>query len=389
MYPRLPLTIGYITVADPHDRRSWSGTHHFLLKALEERFHEVVPLGPLAPQPQQFIAQAFNQITLKVLGKRFNYRDSFLMARAYDRLLRKRMRGRHFDLLVAPAGLTTVSLLKTDVPIVHINDRCLAGALDYHAILRDLLPFSQRDGLALEQRTLRRSALTLYASDWATEAARRAVPEAAARIHTLPFGVNLPVLPSPPSPRTFPDGPVRLLFIGTKWEEKGGPIAYDALLDLKQRGVQATLTVCGSMPPPQFNDPDLVREGFLDKNDPAQLARLQELLRTADFLIVPTRFEAYGIVFCEAAAYGVPALATRTGGVPTIVDDGVSGFLFGPEERGAVYADRIAQLVQRPDQWQAMRVAARKRFEQRLTWPAFVAGLVDQLSALGLISSSR
>ncbi|HRQ86246.1 MAG TPA: glycosyltransferase, partial [Flavobacteriales bacterium] len=70
---------------------------------------------------------------------------------------------------------------------------------------------------------------------------------------------------------------------------------------------------------PEFNDPDLVREGFLNKNLPADMARLEHHLRTADFLILPTRFEAYGIVFCEAAAYGLPALASRTGGVPTIV----------------------------------------------------------------------
>lgn len=384
-----PLTVGYITVDDPHDRRSWSGTHHFLLNALRDRFEEVLPLGPLKPQPALFIGQTLNQLSLKLLGKRFNYRDSFLLARAYDRLLRKRMRGKRFDLLVAPAGLTTVALLKADVPIVHINDRCLAGALDYHMILRDLLPFSQRDGLALEQRTLRRAALTLYASDWATEAARQAVPAAAERIHTVPFGVNLPALPPPPTQRRFPDGPVRLLFIGTKWEEKGGPIAYDALLELKRRGVQATLTVCGSTPPPQYNDPDLVRAGFLDKNDPGQLGRLQELLRTADFLIVPTRFEAYGIVFCEAAAYGVPALATRTGGVPTIIADRITGFLFAPEQGGADYADRIHELVQHPERWQTMRTAARERFEQHFTWPAFVRAMEDHLVSAGLINNVR
>lgn len=359
------------------------------MQALAERFQEVVPLGPLKPQPELFLGRAINQVSLKVPGKRFNYRDSFLLARPYRRVLRSRMRGGHFDLLVAPAGLSTVALLDTDVPIVHINDRSLAGALDYHVILRDLLPFSQRDGLALEQRTLHKAALNLYASDWARDAARRSAPDVAHRIHTLPFGVNLPTSPAPPAPRTFPNGPLQLLFIGTKWEEKGGPIAHEALQTLKRNGIAARLTVCGSIPPPQFNDPDLVRAGFLDKNDPKQLGRLQELLRAADCLIVPTRFEAYGIVFCEAAAYGVPALATRTGGVPTIIQDGVTGFLFDMEAGGAVYAARIMELLQHPEQWQAMRTAARRRFEQHFTWPAFVDGLVGHLSAAGLIKSAR
>src|SRR5690606_18155207 len=215
----------------------------------EERFLEVVPLAPMEPQPEQFIGQAFNQITLKVLGKRFNHRDSCLLARAYRRVLHRRMRGRHFDLLVAPAGLTAVALLDTDVPIVHINDRCLAGALGYHAILRDLLPFSQREGLALEQRTLGEATLNIYASHWAADAARLVAPDLPGRIHTIPFGVNLPLIPPIPAARAFPEGPLRLLFIGTKWVEKGGPIAYDALQALKRQGIKATLTVCGSMPP--------------------------------------------------------------------------------------------------------------------------------------------
>jgi len=384
-----PPRIGYITVDDPLDRRTWSGTNYYLMKALEERFGDVVPLGPLKPQPELFIGQAVNQAALRVAGKRFNYRDSFLLARAYRRVLRQRIREERFSLLVAPAGLTTMALLDTDVPTVHINDRCLAGALDYHGILRDLLPFSERDGLALEQRTLHRAALNVYASAWAADAARRAAPGAATRIRTIPFGVNLPAPPPPPVARSFPDGPLRLLFIGTKWEEKGGPIAYDALLELKRRGVPATLTVCGCAPPPSLNDPDLVRAGFLNKNDPAQLARLQDLLRTADLLIVPTRFEAYGIVFCEAAAYGVPALATRTGGVPTIIADGVTGFLFDTEQEGLAYAQRAHELVLRPERWQEMRVAARQRFEQYFTWPAFVDTMAGQLASLGLISNSR
>lgn len=389
MAEKSPFTIGYITVDDPHDRRSWSGTHHFLLRALEERYGTVLTHGPLRPQPELFFCQALNRAALLLLGKRFNYRDSFLMARAYRRVLRRRVRARPVDLLIAPAGLTTTALLDVGVPIVHINDRSIAGALGYHRILKDLFAFSRREGLELERRALRNAALTVYASAWAADAARRAEPAAASKVQVIPFGVNLPAPPPPPAQRTFPDGPVRLLFIGSKWEEKGGPIAYDALLELKRRGVQATLTVCGSTPPPRFDDPDLVRAGFLDKNDPAQLARLQELLRTADLLIVPTRFEAYGIVFCEAAAYGVPALATRTGGVPTIIEDGITGLLFEPGEGGAAYATRIHALVENPERWQAMRTAARQRFERHFTWPAFVQALEDQLVAFGLINNSR
>jgi glycosyltransferase involved in cell wall biosynthesis len=271
----------------------------------------------------------------------------------------------------------------------HINDRSIAGALGYHRILSGLAGFSEREGLALEQQAIAHAAMTVYSSQWAAEAARNAAPLAASKVYTIPFGANLEQPPPPPIDRRFPEGLVKLLFLGVKWEEKGGPIAYETLLQLKQRGVSAQLVVCGCDPPGSLNDPDMRREGFLDKNDPQQRLQLEEHLRTADLLVLPTRFEAYGIVFCEAAAYGLPVLATRTGGIPTIVREGETGFLFAPEEGGAAYADRIEELVRDPARWQAMRKAAWARYETVLNWDAFADAILKRVQEAGLIKSPR
>jgi glycosyltransferase involved in cell wall biosynthesis len=202
----------------------------------------------------------------------------------------------------------------------------------------------------------------------------------------VPFGANLEVAPAPPDAHAFPPERLKLLMLGVKWEEKGGPIAYRTLQELKFRGYPAQLVVCGCTPPPEFDDPDLVREGFLNKNIPADLEKLVHHLRTADLLILPTRFEAYGIVFCEAAAYGLPVLASRTGGIPTIVQEGRTGFLFDLEDDGVAYADRIIELVHRPGQWQEMRRNARARYENTLNWEAFVNSLLSLAQDAGCIN---
>ena len=377
-----PITIGYVTVDDPHDRRTWSGINSFLLRALEEKAERVVTFGPLRPQPILFFCKAFNYLSLRLLGKRFHYRDSFPMARGYARLLRKKIAQTPVDLIVAPAGLATTALLKTDVPIVYINDRSIAGALDYHKVLSELFAFSRDQSLALERKALENAAVTIYSSQWAADAACASSPSVKDRIHVVPMGANLLDAPPAPEPRTFPSSKLKLLFLGVYWEEKGGPIAYQALQELKRRGVNAELVVCGCTPPPACDDPDLVREGFLNKNVPADVDKLVHHLRTADFLILPTRFEAYGLVFCEAAAYGLPVLATRTGGIPTIVVDGETGFLFDMSDDGVAYADRIMQVLARPEQWKTMRAKARARYESLLNWEAFTRQLftyVDEL----------
>ena len=384
---KLPLSIAYITVDDPADRRTWSGINHFMLQALRRKVEHVDTLGPLRPQPLLFLLRLANQLLWRLTGKRFNYRDSFLLSRAYARLIRPRLQDA--DLIIAPAGLSTTALLYTELPIVYVNDRCVAGALDYHRILSDLLGASRRESLALERKALANASLAVYSSDWAADAARKALPEAAGKVRVIPFGANLEDAPPPPDPRPFPPRRLKLLMLGVNWVDKGGPIAYDALLELKRRGQDAQLVVCGCVPPPECDDPDLVREGFLNKNVPADRERLVQHLRTADFMILPTRFEAYGIVFCEAAAYGLPVLATRTGGIPTIVKEGLTGFLFDPAHGGEVYAERMLELVREPERWQAMRKAARARFEGTLTWDAFVDTLLREAQGLGLISKER
>ncbi len=383
------ISIGYITVDEPRDRHSWSGTNYFLLRALEAAGYRVHTLGPLRPQPVLFFCMVFNYITTRLLKRRFHYRDSFILSRAYARLLKKRITGVHIDLFLAPAGLASTALLHTEQPVIYFNDRCVAGALDYHEILSGLFAFSRKQSLALERKALANAALAIYSSHWAADAARHGYPASASKVKMIPMGANLEASPSAPSVRDFPSKKIKLLFVGVSWRDKGGAIAYKALLELKRRGQPAQLVVCGCTPPPEYDDEDLVREGFLSKNIKADRERLEGHLRTADFLIVPTRFEAYGIVFCEAAAYGVPVLATRTGGVPTIVQEGRTGYLFELSEDGEAYADRILKIIAEPAHWQEMRTNARKRYEDVLNWEAFVGSLFDQVAEAGLIKSER
>ena len=383
------ITIGYITVDEPRDRHSWSGTNYFLLRALEAAGYNVRTLGPLRPQPVLFFCMAFNFITTRLLKKRFHYRDSFMLSRAYARLLKKRITGDHIDLFLAPAGLASTALLHVEQPIIYFNDRCIAGALDYHEILSGLFAFSREQSLALERKALANAALAIYSSHWAADAARLVYPESPGKVKVIPMGANLEVAPSAPVARDLPSKKLKLLFIGVSWRDKGGAIAYKALLELKRRGQPAQLVVCGCTPPPECDDEDLLREGFLNKNVDADRERLEEHMRAADFLIVPTRFEAYGIVFCEAAAYGIPVLATRTGGVPTIVQEGRTGYLFDISEDGEAYADRVMKIIAEPAHWQEMRTNARKRYEEVLNWEAFVGSLFDQISEAGLIKSDR
>ncbi|MGA8729739.1 MAG: N-acetyl-alpha-D-glucosaminyl L-malate synthase BshA [Terracidiphilus sp.] len=111
----------------------------------------------------------------------------------------------------------------------------------------------------------------------------------------------------------------------------------------------------------QIND----KVHFLGKQD-----RVSELLPLADLMLMPSELESFGLAALEAMACKVPAIATRVGGVPELIDDGVTGLLYRVGDVEGMAAGAIALLADR-DRLEAMRDEARKTARAR-----FCASLV-------------
>ena len=98
---------------------------------------------------------------------------------------------------------------------------------------------------------------------------------------------------------------------------------------------------------------------FLGKQE-----RVNELLAMADLMVMPSELESFGLAALEAMACKVPAIATRVGGVPELIDDGVTGLLFPVAALDAMAAGIVA-LLQNRDRLETMRDAARKTARTR------------------------
>ena len=98
---------------------------------------------------------------------------------------------------------------------------------------------------------------------------------------------------------------------------------------------------------------------FLGKQE-----RVNELLPLADLMIMPSELESFGLAALEAMACKVPTIATRVGGVPELIDDGVTGLLYPVAALDAMAAGVIA-LLQDRGRLEVMRDAARKTARTR------------------------
>jgi len=103
--------------------------------------------------------------------------------------------------------------------------------------------------------------------------------------------------------------------------------------------------------------------------------RVHELLPLADVMLMPSTLESFGLAALEAMACKVPAVATRVGGVPELIDDGVTGLLYEVGDVDGMAAGTLS-LLKNPERLEAMRDAGRKtaqtRFCSSLVVPQYV-----------------
>jgi glycosyltransferase involved in cell wall biosynthesis len=69
------------------------------------------------------------------------------------------------------------------------------------------------------------------------------------------------------------------------------------------------------------------------------------LFATADLFLLPSATESFGLAALEAMACEVPVIASRVGGLPEVIDDGISGFLHEPDDLDGMVASAVRLLT--------------------------------------------
>jgi glycosyltransferase involved in cell wall biosynthesis len=374
--------LGFVTIGDASSMRSWSGTPYFMARALDSHFAGLRRIGPLTT-PWLNLFRAYGRAIRMFRGRDYSALHARPVSNRLAAQAERDIRAAGLDAVFAPAGSALARGIPPDVAFIYSSD-ATARLLDhYHPHYRVLSEQTRRDTEELEQAVISRADLLLYPTEWVARSAIEDFGADPSKVHIVPWGANMESPPPAPTIDERPsDGRCRLLFVGVNWTEKGADIAVETLRGLRGDGLAAELTICGCTPPTEIDVPGLTVIPFLDKGDPDQLALLQGLYREADFFLLPTRADCYGIAFCEASAYGVPSIGTATGGVPGVVTEGENGHLLPYSARGAEYAALIAEIYRDRGRHQHLRRASRKAFEERLNWDAWGARASELINDL-------
>jgi glycosyltransferase involved in cell wall biosynthesis len=380
------MNIAYLTICfDPYDKvtwRSWSGTVYYVAQTLQKHWGEVTYFDPIFPCRRQKKIERIMIRSSQLLLKK-QYTCNFFLANSYAKAGARWLAKQSVDVILALAGATEVAFLETEIPIVLVEDATSKQLIGYYPEYSNLLQRSIYEMNIIQDLALKKASAVIYSSAWAARSAIEDYGADPKKIHVVPFGANLdePLSREIALARQKSEH-CRLLFLGIDWVRKGGDIAFETLLKLEELGVQAELIVCGCTPPKGVVHERMKVIPFLDKNDEKQRKELDKLFMSADFLLVPTRAEAYGLVFCEAAAFGLPVIATNTGGVSEIVREGENGYLLPYEARGEAYAEVIARVYHDDERYSELVQASRAAYEGRLNWDTWGIAVKNILADL-------
>jgi glycosyltransferase involved in cell wall biosynthesis len=195
------------------------------------------------------------------------------------------------------------------------------------------------------------------------------------RMQVVPYGADPPDEADEwPAARRLRDefgaGQFRPLWVaaGRLEEHKGHAVLLDTLAALRARNRDFVAVLAGEGP---LREPLERRAERLGLGRSLRFAGAAEalgpLLLAADAVVLPSLRETVPLTLLEALARGRPVIASRVGGVPELIEDGITGRLVPPGDAGAL-AGALDELHHRPGDAVHMGRAAAARMRAEFTW---------------------
>jgi colanic acid/amylovoran biosynthesis glycosyltransferase len=192
-----------------------------------------------------------------------------------------------------------------------------------------------------------------------------------ARIEAHGSGIDLSMFPFRALPPVG-NGPVRLISAGRLVEKKGLITAIRAVANVLRSGKDVQYEIIGDGPERARLEALAIELGVADHvtfHGWRTHTEISELLAGAHVFLAPCQTAADGNqdapvnTLKEAMAIGLPVIASRHGGIPELVEDGVSGFLV-PERDADALTKAIARMIAMPETWDSIAKAGRAAVER-------------------------
>ena len=373
------MKIGYVTSYDVLNGAKWTknvqgicSAGFYIAKNLLDESTSIEYIGPLRKK-YTFLTRAKWSLYRNLYKKDYYRWAEPLVVKNYAHQIKNALNNLDVDVILSSESTVPAAYLDVKKPIVLWTDTTLSGLINFYSYMSNLCRENIQNIYKIELEALNRFDLIIYTSEWAAKMASQTYGIPENKIKVVPWGANLE------SNRTPEDihhiiqkkdtSKCKLLFIGVDWVRKGGDIALAVAKKLNAIGLETELNIVGCKPQTNQPLPDFVNNlGFISKSNPEGFKKIEKLLCESHFLILPSRAEAFGLVFCEANSFGVPSLASSVGGIPTIIKDGKNGKTFSLDAKIEEYCTYIYNLFTNYSSYKELAISSFHEYQSRLNW---------------------
>ncbi len=362
------MKIAYITSGRPINIFTYSGTTYYIYHNLEKSGFDMQNI--CVERSKFFILFRLKKFFLKMFKKKYIAFFEPKKLKYFTRQLNKKIKDSKPDVFFVTHP-RIISYLKTDVPIVFWSDSPFAGLIDYYPKFTNLPKSVIKTAHKVEQQSLTNSRLLIFSSDWAAQNALNNYDINPDRVKVVPYGANIDNELTEDEVKQVIDkrdkSKCKLIFNAKEWERKGGNKAIYVAKLLKDRGIDVELNIVGI--DLNFPTPDFVNVyGFIKKDTQKGQTLINDLYKKSHFLILPTLADCVPVVLAESCSYGVPCLTTDTGGISTVIRNGVNGQMFSLESGAEEYCDYIIRLMDSQKEYKELAFSSFLEYKKRLNW---------------------
>ncbi len=359
------MKIAYITTNTPYDKNSWSGTNYYVKRALEDQGHSVYCI--YRTSKSLTIKSLIYKLWSKICRKNYQADRSIYNSKKWSEYIESHLEPDTnviFSLSTIP-----IAYLKTNIPIFIYID----GIYEYmlHQGFYKLIN-SHKEAHKIEQKALNNCTQIITSSNASAESIQRYYNVATNKISVIPLGANLDTIPIQSEIFKNIENKTmdicRILFVGVDWYRKGTDIVLQTIKELHESNFPVELHIVGLKNVPIELPSYVINHGFISKMSANGVSEITKLYLNSHFLFVPSRGEAYGLVFCEASAYGLPSISHSIGGIPTIIKNNENGQLFKIGTSANEFAEYIKTLFSNKQEYKKLAMKSYLRYITNLNW---------------------
>lgn len=175
---------------------------------------------------------------------------------------------------------------------------------------------------------------------------------------------------------------LKILYIGRLEKRRNIPFIFDIFAEVLKKNKNAKLYIVGN------GEADYVKSSFEYANrlgireeitwqEKMEQKYLSNVYKMADFFLLPTEYEIFGMVLLEAMYYKTIVLTTRNGGSSTLIENGKNGLII-EEKNASQWASELINIFNDKELMKEIKKAASVKIEQGFTWDCLAENFIKQ-----------